>query len=145
MKPYLEQISHIIRLLQSGVDFYEEALEKIDDKKIKTRLFRVQKNKELTIIKLQSILVKEEGAFENGVSPSVEIRRFYTHLASFIGEKPIDQYLENLREVEEKVLYAIDEAFEVPLPQEAKNVLETARKNAHEIHGEMVNIALADN
>lgn len=112
----IENVNSIIKALNSGIEFYESAIENVDDPTIagvfKT-MIQVRKD---ALIKLQPFAKISDGEPETGNSWSVKVREAYTKIAATISSDKDHTYIEQLEEVEDKTLEEINSAIEQSTP-----------------------------
>lgn len=139
----VENVADVIQVLQAGIDFYQDAIENIDHNAVKATFRRMISAKEEAIDKLQPLALAEQGQFETGSSWAVEARKMYTKFASLVTSDTEYTYVNQLEEVEDKVLEALDSALEKDQPAEAMATLRTLRASAQTLHDEMKALQLA--
>jgi uncharacterized protein (TIGR02284 family) len=105
-------VSDIIKVLQGGIEFYEDALTKVHSPKVKVIFTRMIDEKNLAISQLQPLVIAEEGEPETGTSWAVDIRQMYTNTLNIFTSDDDETYVEQLEEVEDKVLEVVNKALE---------------------------------
>jgi uncharacterized protein (TIGR02284 family) len=133
----VEKVSDVIQVLRAGAEFYKDATAEIDHSSLKATLKRMADHKVDTIAQLQPLAVAEQGETETGSSWAVEARKMYTKFASAVSSDKDYTFVNQLEEVEDKVLAALDDALEEEQPASAQIVLRTVRANAQSVHDEM--------
>ena len=133
----VEKVSDVIQVLKAGADFYRDAMADIDSMSIKGTFKRMAENKEKTISTLQPLAIAEQGEKEKGTSWAVEARKMYTKFSSVVSTDRDFTYVNQLEEVEDKVLEALDEALDEDQPSSAMATLRSVRAEAQSLHDEM--------
>ncbi|MFC3033481.1 PA2169 family four-helix-bundle protein [Pseudoalteromonas fenneropenaei] len=119
----LAPVKSLIRVLNSGIDFYKKAEHKTSDKRFNQVFERMIGEKVRAIALLQPYVVADEGCAERGSAVSVEIREAYTQLLDLFQSDNLHLYLSQLEELEDKVLEKIEAALEGNLPGQCKSAL----------------------
>lgn len=133
----VSKISDIIRAMRSGVSFYEDALEKVDDVFVKNAFLEMIRNKNAIIESLQPYAVAEQGEREEGSSVAVDSRKIYTKVANLFTSSAEHTFVDQLEEVEDKVLEVIDEALAEDQPAHTLMKLREIRVEAQLTHDKM--------
>ena len=107
----LNKIDDIVKVLNSGVEFYEDALKKVDSPNVKSVFSKMISLKRAAVVKLQPLVVKQTGEIEDGSSFAVDARKLYTDLKGKITSDD-HTYVDQLEEVEDKTLEAFRAAIE---------------------------------
>jgi uncharacterized protein (TIGR02284 family) len=123
--------------MKAGVEFYEEAEQKVDSDYIKATFRKMSANKKAAIEAIQPFVIANNGEREEETSLAVEARKTYTHFISTFTSNEDHTYVKHLEEVEDKVLEVLDEALEEEKVVDAKNVLITLRADAQKMHDQM--------
>jgi len=134
---HVEKVTDVIQVMKAGVDFYKEAIEKVENDSLKSTFRNMIVSKEDAIEKLQPLAVSEQGERETGSSWLVDARKMYTKFAGAITSDTDHTYVSQLEEVEDKVLEALDDAMEEEQPTVAMTTLRTVRASAQSLHDEM--------
>ncbi len=133
----VENVSDVIQVMKAGIDFYEDAIEKVESSRVKQTFRKMVVNKRQAIDTLQPLAIAEQGEKETGSSFAVSSRKLYTKLAGALSSNEDHTYVKQLEEVEDKVLEVLDEALEKDQPVIAKTTLENVRTHAQKLHDEM--------
>jgi len=133
----VEKVADIIKVLNGGINFYEEAIEKVKSQSLKTMFGRLILQKRHAVAKLQPFAIEEQGEVEKDSSIAVSIRKAYTKLLSGITSDADHTYVEQLEEVEDKTLEVIREALEREQPVAVNQVLLGVLSDAKIAHSEM--------
>ena len=133
---HIEKVADIIKVLNGGIKFYEEALNKVDAQSIKVVFGRMIVQKRSAVAKLQPYAIAETGEVEKDSSMAVDVRKTYTKLLSAVSSDSDHTYVSQLEEVEDKTLEVIREALEEQ-PVAVKQVLLGVLSDAKLAHGEM--------
>ena len=134
---HVEKVADVIQVMQAGISFYKHALSEIDDVTVKTTFRKMISNKESAIDSLQPLAIAEQGERETGSDLGVESRKMYTKIAGMFSTNEEFTYVNQLEEVEDKVLEVLDEALAVDQPSSAMVALRTIRARAQSMHDEM--------
>ncbi|TQV78807.1 PA2169 family four-helix-bundle protein [Exilibacterium tricleocarpae] len=119
-------ISDIVKALNSGVDFYTQARDKVNDPALAT-LFEFTANKRRQIIeRFQPYIEAEKGAPEEGNSFVLETRKLYTNILALVVPDSEYAYIQQLYEVEENTLKAIIAALDEEPAVDCRAVLVNA-------------------
>lgn len=132
-----EKITDIVKVLNGGIEFYQDAAEKVDSPNIKNVFSRMITDKKLAATQLQRFAIQEKGDIEDGTNIGVDIRNMYTNVLSIFSNNTDHTYVSELEEVEDKVLEVFDEALKEDQPLDCKVTLQSVRRNMQECHDEM--------
>lgn len=119
----LSHVEHLIKVLNSGIDFYGEAKSKLDNHEL-IRIFDqnlTEKHKAVT--ELQNYVMADKGEPEQDSALSVELRTAYTKVLALVSSDTEHTYISQLEEVEDKVLEAIDKSLKNVMPPQLKETL----------------------
>ena len=94
-------ITDIIQVMNSGIDFYQKAQEKVEDPAIGALFQRMIDARKVSVERLQPYAINEKGEREDGSSFAVEARRAYTALLTTFSSHNDSTYVKELEEVEE--------------------------------------------
>jgi len=133
----VEKVTDVIQVLHAGIGFYEDAMKEVDNMSVKSTFSRMVENKEKTIAQLQPLAIAEQGDVEKGSSWAVEARKMYTKIASSISSNQDFTFVNQLEEVEDKVLEVLDEAMGADQPAAAMATLRAVKAEAQSLHDEM--------
>jgi len=114
-------ITDIIQVMNSGIDFYQKAQEKVEE----------------SVERLQPYAVNEKGEREDGSSFAVEARRAYTALLTTFSSHNDKTYVKELEEVEDKTLEEIKAAMDKPQPADCEAALAKTLLTMQSCHTEM--------
>ncbi|ETX12292.1 hypothetical protein MUS1_01430 [Marinomonas ushuaiensis DSM 15871] len=141
MQNQTDQVKHItdiIKVMNGGMEFYQEAKTKIGTDSYKVFFNRMISAKREAAAELQQFAVQEQGELEKDTSNAVKLRQSYTKLLSKIsGDTTAFTYIDQLEEVEDKVLEEIDIALEREQPQNCEIILQRIKVRMKECHDEM--------
>ncbi|MFT6403929.1 MAG: hypothetical protein ACJA2U_000278 [Marinomonas primoryensis] len=130
-------ISDIIKVMNGGIEFYQEATTKLDNTTYQAFFDRMISAKEEAVAELQKFAVQEDGYPESDTSNAVKARQAYTKLLSKISSDSTFTYVDQLEEVEDKVLVEIDAALEKKQAQDCEVTLQRVKVRMKECHDEM--------
>lgn len=122
-------IKDVVKVLNSGVEFYEQAKDKVHDKHLKTAFNQILMAKKLGIDRLQDYVFLKEDDIEDGHSFPVDIRKAYANILSSVSDTD-KAFIDNLEEVEDKTLEKMSEARD-------KNQHATVAPALYDIHQKM--------
>ncbi|WP_412971274.1 PA2169 family four-helix-bundle protein [Glaciecola sp. MF2-115] len=134
---HASNISDIVKVLQGGVEFYEEAVQKVDSPNIRSTFSKMIKEKTEAIEKLQPFIINKTGSREEESHWMVSTRQAYTKVLSAFTSDEEHTYVKQLEEVEDKVLEVLDEAMAEDQPASCTLVLREMRARAQQLHDEM--------
>lgn len=123
-----------IKVLQGGVNFYEEALGKISDARIKLVFKKMAAHKRTAIDALEPFVAGDYMHTEHKSDCIVKTRQLYTKLASIISGNKQYTYAYQLEEVEDRVLDALDDALAERQSAECVAKLRPVREDAQQVH-----------
>lgn len=133
----VEKVTDIIQVMKAGVDFYQDAIEHVNDRFVKNTFIKMASKKEAAIEALQPLALEEQGEIEDGTSIAVDSRKLYTKFAALFTNDEDYTYVKQLEEVEDKVLEVLDEALNKSQPVQAMTILTNIRADAQIMHDEM--------
>ncbi len=133
----VEKVSDVIQVMKAGIDFYQDAIEQVESSHVKQTFKKMVVNKKAAIDALQPLAVAEQGELETGSSIAVDSRKVYSKLAGMLSSNEDHTYVNQLEEVEDKVLKVLDSALEKEQPAIAQSTLMSIRTNAQRMHDEM--------
>jgi len=137
MSNQVNKITDVIQVMKSGVEFYREAASNIKTPNIIGVFQKMATEKQEAINALQPLAVVEKGEVETGSSWMVDSRKMYTKLLSSVTSDEEHTYVDQLEEVEDKVLEVLDEAIKEDQPPACMTVLHKIRARAQQLHDEM--------
>jgi len=133
----VEKVTDVIQVMKAGVEFYQDAVEQVNDSFVKNTFVKMASKKEAAIQALQPLAVEEQGKTEDGTSIAVDSRKLYTKFATMFTSHEDYTYVKQLEEVEDKVLQVLDNALSEKQPVEAMTILTNIRGDAQLMHDEM--------
>lgn len=133
----VNHITDIIQVMNSGIDFYQKAQEKIEDPAIGALFQRMIDARKVSIERLQPYAVNEQGEREDGSSFAIEARRAYTALLTTFSSDKDSTYIKELEEVEDKTLSEIKAAMDKPQPADCEAALATTLLTMQSCHAEI--------
>ncbi|MCW8108257.1 PA2169 family four-helix-bundle protein [Alteromonas ponticola] len=135
--PSVQKVSEIIKVLNGGIEFYQDGVEKVNEARITSLFTRMIEEKKEAVTALQPYAVAEQGRAETNHDVGVDIRNMYTTLVGSITSDKAHTYIKQLEEVEDKVLLSIDEALEEEQPSNCAAELRRIRTRMQQCHDEM--------
>ena len=135
---HAHHITDIIKVMNGGIEFYQEAKTKLDDSTYKAFFDRMIGAKAEAVAELQPFAVDQQGEVENDTSNLVKARQTYTKLlAKISSDSTTFTYVDQLEEVEDKVLEELDLALERNQTQDCEVTLRRVKVSMKECHDEM--------
>lgn len=134
---HTEKVADVIQVMKAGVEFYEEAENKVENEFVKATFRRMSRNKKAAIEAIQPMVIVNEGKREEDTSFAVETRKAYTNFISTFSNNEDHTYVKQLEEVEDKILDILDEALEDEKTANGKQVLTIIRTDAQKMHDDM--------
>ncbi len=135
--PQSKAIINIIKVLNSGIDFYQDGLKDLNDTNIKVLFTRMIEEKKEAVATLLPFARGTEGDAEIPHDTGVDIRNLYTHVVAGLSAKEEHKFINQLEEVEEEVLKRLDEALEIDQTCECAAELRRIRSRLQQCHDEM--------
>lgn len=133
----VEKVADIIKVLKGGINFYEDALDKVQGHGVKTTFGRMLRIKREAVEKLQPFAIAEQGEVENSTSFSVDARKMYTKILSAVSPDSDHTFVDQLEEVEDKTLEVIKDALEEDQPTACNQALLNILADAQVVHDQM--------
>jgi uncharacterized protein (TIGR02284 family) len=133
----VNHITDIIQVMNSGIDFYEKAQEKVKDPAIGALFQRMIDARKISVEHLQPYAINEKGEREDGSSFSIEARRAYTAILTAFSSNNDSTYVKELEEVEDKTLEEIKAAMDKPQPADCEAALAKTLLTMQSCHAEM--------
>ena len=133
----VEKVADIIKVLNGGISFYEEGLEKVKSQSLKTMFGRMIVQKRQAVATLQPYAIEETGEVEKDSSVAVSVRKTYTKLISALSSDADHTYVAQLEEVEDKTLDVIRDALKEDQPVAVNQTLLGVLSDAKVAHSEM--------
>ena len=135
--PEMKHVSDIIQVLNSGIDFYRDAKDKVDDQQLEQFFDRMLSARRLVKEQLQPFAVQDDGKREEGSALSVEARKVYTKVIGAISSDKAHTYISQLEEVEDKTLEEIRSALTENQRPQYESALLQSLATMQECHDEM--------
>ena len=133
----VHHIADIIQVMNSGIDFYEKAQEKVTDPSIIALFQRMIDARKVSVERLQPYAINENGERENGSDFAVEARKAYTSVITKLGADKNATYVSELEEVEDKTLAEIKHALKKPQSHDCEAALSKTLLTIQSCHAEM--------
>ncbi len=133
----VHHITDIIKVMNSGIEFYQKAKEKVDDQSYQGFFNRMIDAKAKAIFELQPFAVEEKGDLETGTDNLVKARETYTQVVAKLSSNTEFTYVDQLEEVEDRVLEELDDALSKEQTPESEAALLRIKVQAKECHDEM--------
>jgi uncharacterized protein (TIGR02284 family) len=135
--PEIKHVHDIIQVLNSGIDFYGDAKEKVEDRQLAQFFDRMLNARRLVKQRLQPFAVAEDGEREDGAAFSVEARKVYTKIIGAMSSDKEHTYISQLEEVEDKTLAELKAALKENQPPQFETALRQSLTTMQECHDEM--------
>jgi len=136
-KPEVKKIAELIKVLNGGIEFYQNAKDKIDRLNIKSTFDTMIFEKQKAVEALQPFAIVEQGEIENDTAFAVDARQQYTKLLDTLTSDTEHTYIKQLEEVEDKVLEKFDSALEENQPAACAIELRRLQAIMQRCHDEM--------
>ena len=132
----VEKIDEIVKVLNGGIEFYEDAIKKVDSEHVRSIFSKMILFRRNAVHKLQPLVVKQTGDVEDSSSLLVSIRQMYTDIKAKITDDD-HTYVDQLEEVEDKTLEVIRDALDENNTISVKETLMSLLSKAKVLHDEM--------
>ncbi|NWL16025.1 PA2169 family four-helix-bundle protein [Pseudoalteromonas sp. Scap03] len=133
----INHITEIIQVMNSGIDFYQTAQDKVKDPAIGALFQRMIDARKVSVESLQPYAINQQGEREDGSSFVVEARRAFTTLISKFTNDNDQTYVKELEEVEDKTLEEIKVALKKPQSHDCEAALSKVLLTMQSCHAEM--------
>lgn len=133
----VNHVTDIIQVLNSGIDFYTDAKEKVDDQRLAQFFDRMLNARRMVKERLQPFAVQEEGKREEGSAFTVEARKVYTKVIGALSSDKAATYIAQLEEVEDKTLEEIRGVLKEKQSPHRESALLQSLATMQECHDEM--------
>ncbi|WP_404339856.1 PA2169 family four-helix-bundle protein [Pseudoalteromonas mariniglutinosa] len=133
----VHHITEIIQVMNSGIDFYEKAQDKVTEPAIVALFQRMIDARKVCIERLQPYAINTQGKREEGSAFAVEARKAYTTLMTKFTDDKNSAYVDELEEVEDKTLAEIKIAMKKPQPHDCEAALAKTLLTIQSCHAEM--------
>ncbi|WP_395339458.1 PA2169 family four-helix-bundle protein [Ningiella sp. W23] len=137
MSNQVKKVADVIKVLQGGIEFYQEAIKKVDTQSFIGIFQRMISEKQEAINSLQPFAINEQGEKEDDTHWMIDSRKMYTSLISKMSSDAEHTYIDQLEEVEDKVLESLDDALSEEQPEGCLSALRQVRIKAQKMHDEM--------
>ncbi len=108
----IQHIADVVQVLNSGIDFYSQAREKVDDANVQYVFDQMIEARKQARARLQPLAMLEKGEVEDGSDWAVETRRLYAKVIAAFSDDEVHTLVDQLEEVEDKTLKELKTAFE---------------------------------
>ncbi|MDO6428606.1 PA2169 family four-helix-bundle protein [Thalassotalea sp. 1_MG-2023] len=133
----MSPVKELIKVLNGGVEFYKEAKEELSDNTLATIFNKMITEKTRAISELQTYVLIDEGEIEDDSDLIVTMREKYTKLLTVVRADKEHTYLDQLEEVEDRVLDKLSDAMEASLPEPCNIALSQIQIRMQACHDEM--------
>lgn len=135
--PEIKHVHDIIQVLNSGIEFYGDAKEKVDDRQLAQFFDRMLNARRMVKERLQPFAIQEDGEREDGSAFTVEARKVYTKIIGAMSSDKEHTYISQLEEVEDKTLEELKAALKENQPPQFEAALRQSLTTMQECHDEM--------
>lgn len=135
--PDIKHVHDIIQVLNSGIDFYGDAKEKVEDRQLAQFFDRMLNARRLVKERLQPFAIQEDGEREDGSAFTVEARKVYTKVIGAMSSDKEHTYISQLEEVEDKTLEELKAALKEHQPPQFETALRQSLTTMQQCHDEM--------
>ena len=135
--PDIKHVHDIIQVLNSGIDFYGDAKEKVEDRQLAQFFDRMLNARRLVKERLQPFAIQEDGEREDGSAFTVEARKVYTKVIGAMSSDKEHTYISQLEEVEDKTLEELKAALKENQPPQFETALRQSLTTMQQCHDEM--------
>jgi len=139
-KQSVNHITDIIQVMNSGIDFYEKAQDKVQDPSLGALFQRMIDARKISVENLQPFAINEQGEREEGSSFAIDVQRVYTRVISKFSADNDQTYVNELKEVEDKTLAEIKSVMKKSQPLECEAALSKLLLIMQSCHAEMSRI-----
>lgn len=139
----VKHVSDIIQVINSGIDFYRDAKEKVESPQLASFFDRMIRARQAVKQQLQPYAVAQQGEIEQGSAFTVEARKVYTKVIASMSSDKDHTYISQLEEVEDKTLEEIRSALAEEQPAGCEVALRSAMTTMQQCHSEMRALKLA--
>lgn len=134
----VEHVSDVIKVLNSGIDFYEKAQDEINDPRVKTVFSKMIDARHRAVTRLQPYAIAEQSEKESGSDFSVQARKVYTQVLASIKSDERATYVTQLEEVEDKTLEELEAALDKDQPSLCRSALTETYAQMKNCHDQML-------
>lgn len=135
--PDIKHVHDIIQVLNSGIDFYGDAKEKVEDRQLAQFFDRMLNARRLVKERLQPFAIQADGEREDGSAFTVEARKVYTKVIGAMSSDKEHTYISQLEEVEDKTLEELKAALKEHQPPQFETALRQSLTTMQQCHDEM--------
>lgn len=139
----VDKVADIIKVLNGGIEFYQDAMNKVESPNVRNMFSRMIDEKRKAVEELQAFAIAEKGDKEKATAFSVDLRNMYTNVLGMFTSDKDHTYIDELEEVEDKVLEVMDEALEEDQPSACAASLRKIRARMQQCHDEMKALQIA--
>ena len=136
----IKEFNGLIKVLNSSVDFYQKAMDEVENPKVKTLLGKVHDQHASSIHSLEPYADLDAGEKEDGSSFAVEARNMYTQVLSKLKSDTDLTFIDQLEEVEDKILEKMNSIDEIELPLRAQQAFKKTRMESGVMHNVMTSL-----
>ena len=131
------KITDIVKKLNSGIEFYATAIEKAAAPNCQAMFRRMWEEKQRAVNTLTPLTDLNADDTKEAGSACIDFRQIYTSLLGAMSDDKDCTYVQQLIDVEETILQAIDDALNKDQTPENASSLRLVRTRTQQCHDEM--------
>lgn len=108
----IEQLNELIAITRDGQQFYEHALDEVNDTELRELFSEMRDAKAQLIQALSAKVEANEGEPESGSTHTGKIRQVYADIKAKLTNNDATTYISQLEETEDRILHAFEDALE---------------------------------
>lgn len=133
-----KQVSKVIKVLNTGIDFYTEAQDKVESTQVATVFGNMATIRKSAVTRLNAYTELRDGETEEGGDFASEARRMYTNLIASIKSDSDYTYISQLEEIEDKTLEELKSALNKDLDPGCRAALSEIMAEMNQCHDRML-------
>ncbi len=137
---HIQSIRELIQVLNSSIDFYRDARAKIKDEKLLITINNVLAEKEIARDRLQNLFVYENLEREEKSDFLVDVRKHYASILSKLTSNSDHILIDQLEEVEDKILKKLCTAIAENQKLDLVRELEKIYLRMQAVHNKMLSL-----
>lgn len=141
----VRKITDIVKKLNSGINFYATAIEKVSAPNCQAMFRRMWEEKQRAVKTLAPLSDLEPDEVDNAGNTCIDLHKIYTKLLGAVSDDKDCTYVKQLIDVEETILHTIDDALHEDQTPEDASSLRLVRTRTQQCHDEMLSLYNASN
>lgn len=133
----ITEFNGLIKVLNSSLNFYEKAIVEVENLRVKKLLSKVHDQHVSSIHTLEPYANLDKGESEDGSNFAIEARNMYTQALSKLQSDSDLTFIDQLEEVEDKILEKMNNIDETDLPVRAQPAFIKTRIESQITHNVM--------